>query len=357
LHTIRIFILLLVCSFTIGLVAQTNTTGLSGTVLDPSGALVPGATISLTNPATNLTRTAQSGSGGSYSLDQILPGEYILTVSAPGFSNATRKVHLLVATPLTVNIKLSMGDTQVVSVDATSSLMSVQDASLGTPLSSQQVRALPYQANNVLSLLSLQAGVLSLDPGAQNGGLNTDQRTGAIDGARQDQSNVTLDGVDNNDQNNGYAFNGVLRSTRESVQEFRVTTQNANADAGRSSGAQVSLVTRSGSNAFHGSAYYLYRGPATASNSWFLKQSQLVKGAPNTSAKVLQDTYGASFGGPLVKNKRPGRLANRSFGAQPVFFPSAQQRWLWRFGNWQRDIPRHVQCTCYIEPRTDQEHG
>lgn len=308
--SIRTVVFLLICACTSILVAQTNTTSLGGTVLDPSGALIPGATVTLTNPATNLTKVVQSGSAGSYTFEQVLPGDYTVTVTAPGFSKATRKLRLMVATPVTLNIKLSMGVTEVVSVDATSSEMSVQDASLGTPFSSQKVQTLPYQANNVLSLLSLQAGVLSLDPGGQNGGVNNggangtqDQRTGAINGARQDQTNVTLDGVDNNDQNNGFAFSGVLRSTRDSVQEFRVTTQNANADAGRSSGAQVSLVTRSGTNAFHGSSYYLYRGPATASNSWFLKQSQLTKGQPDTSAKVLQDTFGATLGGPLLRNK------------------------------------------------------
>lgn len=307
---IRILVFLLACSCAAALVAQTNTTSLGGTILDPSGALVPGATVNLTNPATNLTKAVKSGDAGSYTFEQVLPGDYIVAVTAPGFSRSTRRVRLLVATPLTLNITLSMGVTEIVNVDATSSEMSVQDASLGTPFNSQKVQTLPYQANNVLSLLSLQAGVLALDPGGQNGGLNNggpngtqDQRTGTINGARQDQSNVTLDGVDNNDQNNGYAFNGVLRATRDSVQEFRVTTQNSNADAGRSSGAQVALVTRSGTNAFHGSSYYLYRGPATASNSWFLKQSQLVKAQPNTSAKVLQDTFGATLGGPLLKNK------------------------------------------------------
>lgn len=307
---IRILAFIVACTAALVLSAQTNTTGLSGTIVDPSGAVIPGATVTLTNNETNLIKTATSGAKGEYAFDQILPGSYTVTASASGFSDSVRKVRLLVATPLTLNIKMSVGVTQVVNVDATSSTMDVSDASLGTPFSSQQVQTLPYQANNVLSLLSLQAGVLSLDPGGQNGGLNNggpggvqDFRTGSIDGARPDQSNVTLDGVDNNDQNNGYAFNGVLRSTRESVQEFRVTTTNANADAGRSSGAQVSLVTRSGSNAFHGSAYYLYRGPATASNSWFLKQAQLVEGEPNTSAKVLQDTYGASFGGPIIKDK------------------------------------------------------
>jgi hypothetical protein len=310
LHPIRIFSLTLICAVAVTLFAQTNTTSLSGTIVDPSGALVPGATITLANSATNLTKETHSGSAGEYSFDQILPGDYVVTASASGFSVSVRRVHLLVNTPMALNIKMTMGVTQLVNVDATSSTMNVSDASLGTPLNSQKVQALPYQANNVLSLLSLQPGVLSLDPGGQNGGVNNggpkgdqDYRTGTINGARQDQSNVTLDGIDNNDQNNGFAFNGVLRSTRESVQEFRVTTSNANADSGRSSGAQVALVTRSGSNNFHGSTYYLYRGPATASNSWFLKQSQLVKGQPNTSAKVLQDTFGAALGGPIVKNK------------------------------------------------------
>ena len=309
-RSLRLTFFILICASAVRLLAQTNTTGLSGTIVDPSGALISNATITLTNAETNLVKVVHSGDKGEYSFDQILPGNYTVSVQAAGFSDAVRKVHLLVATPVELNIKMSMGVTEVVSVDATASAINVQDAALGNPFSSQQVQTLPYQANNVLSLLSLQAGVLSLDPGGQNGGLNNggpngtqDQRTGAVDGARQDQSNVTLDGLDNNDQNNGYAFNGVLRSTRDSVQEFRVTTENANADSGRSSGAQVSLVTRSGTNAFHGSAYYLYRGPATASNSWFLKQSQLVKDQPNTAAKVLQDTFGTTFGGPLLKNK------------------------------------------------------
>jgi hypothetical protein len=303
LHRIRLLVFVLACAFVSILTAQTNTTSLGGSIVDPSGALIPGATITLQNPATAFTKTVQSSGAGIYTVQQVLPGDYIVTVNAPGFSPATRKVKLLVATPLTLNITMTVGVTEVVNVDASTSELSLQDASLGTPFSSQKVQTLPYQANNVLSMLSLQAGVLSLDPGASNGGLNTDQRTGSINGARQDQSNVTLDGVDNNDQNNGYAFNGVLRATRDSVQEFRVTTQNANADSGRSSGAQVALVTRSGSNAFHGSSYYFYRGPATASNSWFLKQSQLGKGQPNTSAKVLQDTFGATLGGPVLKNK------------------------------------------------------
>ena len=109
------------------------------------------------------------------------------------------------------------------------------------------------EGRNVPDLLSLQPGVLYL--GRHKSTRNTDSRSGAVAGARSDQSNVTLDGVDNNDQTNGFAFTGVLRATLDSTEEFRVTTTSANADAGRSSGAQVTLLTKSGGNKFHGGVY------------------------------------------------------------------------------------------------------
>ncbi|ADW68337.1 carboxypeptidase-like regulatory domain-containing protein [Granulicella tundricola] len=285
------------------LIAQNNTSSLSGTVTDNTGAIVPGANISIENAATNKTQTTQSQSKGEFSFDQIAPGTYQVHVTAPGFSEQLQKVELLVATPVKLTFKLSVGTSEVVNVETNLAEVNTTDATLGKAFNSAQVQNLPYLANNVTYLLSLQPGVLALDSGAQTGGLNTDPRTGIVNGARQDQSNITLDGVDNNDQVFGYAFNGALRSTRDSVEEFRVTTTNANADSGRSSGAQVSLVTRSGTNTFHGSAYEFYRDPATTSNNWFNKQAQLNSGLPNTAAKVLEHTYGASFGMPIKKDK------------------------------------------------------
>ena len=105
-----------------------------------------------------------------------------------------------------------------------------------------------------------------------------DTRNGAVNGGRSDQANVTLDGIDNNDQNNGFAFVGALRSTLDSVEEFRVTTSNSNADAGRSSGAQVSLVTKSGTNSWHGSAYEYNRSNIGEANDWFNEQAQVSSG-------------------------------------------------------------------------------
>lgn len=300
---LALLLVLTVAMFAPFISAQTNTSSLSGSVTDTTGALIPGVTITIANAATGSVLTQQTKGKGEFSFEQIPPGTYQMKVAAPGFSEQDEKVELLVATPVKLSFKLSAGAAEVVDVETNLAALNTTDATLGKAFDSAQVQNLPYLANNVTYLLSLQPGVLGLDSGALNGGLNTDPRTGIVNGARQDQTNITLDGVDNNDQTFGYAFNGALRSTRDSVEEFRVTTTNANADAGRSSGAQVSLVTRSGTNKFHGSAYEYYRDPATTSNNWFNKQAQLNEGSPNIATKVLEHTYGASLGLPLFKNK------------------------------------------------------
>ena len=286
------------------LFAQTNTTSLSGTVTDATGAIVVGADVSISNAASGSRQNLLTSSNGEFSFEQIQPGTYEVKVVAQGFAEQVEKVELLVSTPKRLAFKLNVGaNEQTVTVETNLAEVNTTDATLGKAFNSAQVENLPYLANNVTYLLSLQPGVLALDSGAQTGGLNEDPRTGIVNGARQDQTNITLDGVDNNDQIFGYAFNGALRSTRDSVEEFRVTTTNANADAGRSSGAQVSLVTKSGTNTFHGSAYEYYRDPGTTSNNWFNKQAELNSGEPNIAAKVLEHTYGASLGFPIKKDK------------------------------------------------------
>src|SRR5262249_54180037 len=130
-----------------------------------------------------------------------------------------------------------------------------------------------------------------------------DSRSGSVNGARSDQTNIVLDGIDNNDQTQGTAFQGALRSTLDSLQEFRVTTSNANADAGRSSGAQVSLVTKSGTNRFHGSVYEYNRTNFGQSNDWFNKRVELEGGLPNTPGQLIRNTFGATFGGAIIKDR------------------------------------------------------
>ena len=138
-------------------------------------------------------------------------------------------------------------------------------------------------------LLSLQPGVLYLPPQT-----TSDSRSGAVNGERSDQGNVTIDGVDDNDQVNGFAFTGVLRETQDSIEEFRVTTGDANADAGRSSGAQISMVTKSGTNKFHGAAYEYNRPTITVANDWFNKQAELDSGLPNIPGKLIRNIFGGA---------------------------------------------------------------
>jgi hypothetical protein len=131
----------------------------------------------------------------------------------------------------------------------------------------------------------------------------SDSRGGSVNGARSDQTNVTLDGLDDNDQLNGFAFAGAMRATLDSLQEFRVTTSNYDASAGRSSGAQVNLVTKSGTNSFHGSLYEYHRPTFTVANDYFNKEAQLKAGLPNIPGHVLRNTFGGTIGGPIMKDR------------------------------------------------------
>jgi hypothetical protein len=284
--------------------AQTAVTSVHGTVFDQTGAALANADVSLSDPATGFKSERVTGAHGEYAFEQVKPDTYTLLVAAPGFASEKQVTELLVNQAQTADFKLKVAAAsgETVEVLGADSALNTSDATIGTPFDTHQIQSLPFEGNNVLDLLSLQAGVLFLgDKTTQQ--QDTDSRSGAVDGARSDQSNVTLDGVDDNDQNAGYAFSGVLRSTRDSVEEFRVVTTNANADSGRSSGSQVSLVTRGGTNAYHGSAYEYYRPTNTVANDWFNKQAELGSGDPNTPPKFLRNTFGGSFGAPIWKDK------------------------------------------------------
>jgi len=294
--------LCLMCFLPVVCSAQTAVTSLRGTVHDPTGAVIPKAQVTISRPDIGFTQIKASDDRGEYSFVQIPPGRYTITASSDGFASQSQIADLLVNQPSTVNFTMTIAASTTIEVNTTATVLNTTDATIGTPFNSTQIQSLPFDGNNVLSLLSLQAGVLFLgnqDTAAQD----QDSRSGAVNGARSDQSNVTLDGVDNNTQTKGYAFSGALRATRDSVEEFRVVTSNSQADSGRSSGAQIALVTRSGTNHLHGSAYEYYRPTNTVANDWFNKQAQVSTGSPNVPPKYLQNTYGASFGGPILRDK------------------------------------------------------
>jgi len=294
--------LFLFCLGAVTTFAQNASTSLRGVIKDPSGAVVPGATITLVNASVGQTLTTTSKGGGEYVLEQIPPAKYVITVTAPGFGSQSKSAELLVDEPSTVNFSLSVqASNQVVDVTSSAQTLNTTDASLGSSADNAEIQALPSETRNVPDLLSLQPGVLSFPPPSDVA--MADSRSGAVNGGRSDQGNITLDGVDDNDQVRGLAFFGVLRETQDSVEEFRVTTGNANSDQGRSSGAQVSMVTKSGTNKYHGAAYEYFRPTDTVSNDFFNKNSQLSSSLDNRPPKLIRNTFGGDFGGAIVKNK------------------------------------------------------
>ncbi len=279
---------------------QSGTTGISGTVLDQNSSPVAGATVKLVNPATGFNRMVMTGNDGKFNFLTVPPATYRIEVEAGNFKKLVNSsVQALVDLPLTVDLSLQPGDVSAV-VDITSNtiegVVNTQDASIGNNFVPQQIIQLPTDLRRVNDLLTLQ-------PGAT--------REGYSFGAHSDQSNITLDGVDINDQQTGgrdssfqTTQDSALRATTESVEEFRITTTNANANQGRSSGAQISLVTKSGTNQLHGSAFYFYRPTAFSANNFFNNLSV----DPDTGKSIsrpglARSVYGGSIGGPIKKDK------------------------------------------------------
>jgi Carboxypeptidase regulatory-like domain len=280
---------------------QQATTSLSGTISDASGALVPGATVTISRGSTGEVLKTTASAHGLYRFEQLTPGTWTIKVNATGFGDQAKVAELLVSNPATVDFRMTLETvSQTVDVTAQTVALNTADATLGSAVNNATIQALPMEDRNVPDLLSLQPGVLYL---GHNVDADSDSRTGSVNGVRSDQGNVTLDGMDDNDQINGYAFTGVLRETLDSVEEFRVTTGLANSDQGRSAGAQVNLVTKSGTNAFHGGLYEYNRNTQTAANDWFNKQSELASGLPNIPGKYIRNTYGGDVGGPVKRDK------------------------------------------------------
>src|SRR5256885_2536107 len=307
LRTVALLSLLLAASLSW---SQTGTSIVSGTVTDPSGGVVPGATVTLTNTQTNAVRTTKSTDSGSYIFDLITPAKYRVEVEAKGFKKkVVDNVTALIGKPTEANVALEVGSArEVVEVTASSqeALINTQDATLGNNFNAIQITQLPLEARSVVDLLSLQPG---------------STREGYVTGARSDQSNVTLDGVDINNAQTGNAeiprsTNGlvigaldndrgdittgpVLRLNSEAIEDFRVTTANGNANQGRSSGSQVNLITKTGSNNWHGAASEFYRSRGFTANDWFNNHA-----TPQIARPPLQrNTFEGALGGPIIKDK------------------------------------------------------
>lgn len=278
------------------------TTSLHGIVTDTSGAAIAGAHVTLTESETGTSRDTITNSTGEYSFPAELPGMYSLKITANGFQTYLQQgLQLLVSLPASTNVQMQVGSvSQTVNVSERTPLLNTTDASLGHTMGTDTIQSLPMRAESMPLLLSLQPGVVF--NGQNNLQSSYDTRAGSVNGERSDQNNITLDGVSDNDEFAGYAFNGVLPTTPFSTQEFRVTTSNYDATQGRSAGAQITMVTRSGTNHFHGNLYEFNRNTIGEANDWFLKQSQISGGQPNRPVKLVRNVFGGDLGGPFVQN-------------------------------------------------------
>ena len=299
---------------------------LTGTILDPDGRAVPNAPLFLTAAEANgIRRTVRSDSGGRYAFAQLQPGSYRLEIEVPDFKKLTfTGLHLPADSKVLFDVRLTIGPvTSTLTVDAVETDVTLADASIGNAIRNTAVLEIPTFARSVASLLAYQPGVTQFNSNAN--ATKTDSRNGAVNGGKSDQANITLDGADVNDQTNRYAFTSVLRVPLDSLQEFRTVATNAGADRGRSSGAQVSLVTKSGTNELHGSIYEYYRGSKTAANDWFNNSIGLAR--PDLSINL----FGGSVGGKIVKDRLfyfanyEGRRDSSSYSATRIV-PSALYR-------------------------------
>jgi len=255
--------------------------------------VVAGATVTLTNPGTNFTRTTTSNDSGQFAFEGLQPGVYQVDVEAKGFKKSVlTQVAALVSKPTDLDVAMEIGnvnETISVTVGAGEALINTQDASLGNNFVSQQITQLPLNARNVANLLSLQPAVTP---------------DGYVAGGRSDQANITLDGVDVNEQQTGDAFSPVLRVSPDTVEEFRVTTTNPNASQGRSSGAQVELITKQGSNEWHGNLFEYHRNTVTTANDFFNNSTiDPATGKSIPRPTLLRNNYGGSIGGPAIKDR------------------------------------------------------
>src|SRR5262245_46472054 len=331
----------LLCSLmSIAAFGQTaGTSRVTGVVQDPTGAIVPGAKVTLTNEGTNISFTSTTTSAGVYVFDGIQLGVYTVTVEREGFKKFVSKGNVLtVGQPLTVNADLTVGQAQEV-VEVTASYERVQTSTsgnLGATVDNKTLTDLPLGlesgtgGRNPLIFVRLQPGVVV---GANTGGGSH------VNGARDRAFNYTLDGIDINESSAGGSEFSPLRTNPDSLQEFRVITSNATAEYGRSSGAQVLLVTKSGTRQFHGNLFYFHRNAALSANEWQNNLNGLAKPA------LRQHQFGGDIGGPVkipgVYNGKDRTFFFFNYQGQRQIFPVTLTRTVYA-PSAKQSIFRHV---------------
>lgn len=290
--------------------AQISGTGaISGTATDVSGAVVPGALITATNLATGLTRHATSSASGDYSIQILPPGNYHLTVSKEGFATSDFPSIVVNVTQIaTVNAKLTVGSTsQTVKVAATGQMLQTESSTLGSVVTGKMVRSLPLAVRNYTQIITLSPGVAAdvtnaaefgRGGGGGGGGTSTSFDVPVSAGTAFSENNYQMDGIGINNLGGSGAFTGgVAIPNPDTIAEFKVQTSQYDASYGRNAGANVNLITKTGTNKFHGSIWEFFRNEDLNANDYFRNQ------AAQPRAILRQNQPGMTFGGPIKRDK------------------------------------------------------
>jgi hypothetical protein len=286
--------ILMMLALTMSAFGQGTTSRVTGTVEDSSGAAVAGATVTLTNEGTNISLKTQTSESGMYSFDLIQPGTYRITVEKASFKKFVSNGNPVnVNVPATINVAMQIGDVSaVVTVDsAAEQVQTSSSGNLGASIDQRTLETLPVvglRGRNPLDILTYQPGFLS---GANTGGGTH------VHGSRDRAFNFTLDGIDINESSAGGSNFTPLRINPDSIQEFQYVSSNFTAELGRSSGAQVTAVTRPGTNQLKGNIFDYYQTPGVNANEY----ENNLNNAPKR--QFVQHIFGGSVGGPIIKNK------------------------------------------------------
>lgn len=272
--------------------AQTHRASVRGTVSDPNGAAIAGATIRLRNLDTEETRTATTGEEGEYGISSIPPGRYEIEVEANAFAKRAQQLVLLVNDQRRHDVQLTVGSLHPYEIDAPfEALLKKENASLGNVIENRQITGLPLDGRNFYELSLLVPG--AVPPAQGSAGSARGDFAFSVNGAREDANNFLLDGVYNIDPKlNTFG----VRPSVEAIREFEMLTSTYDASFGRNPGAQVNVILNSGSNDFHGSAFEFHRNAALDARNVFAPASE-------PKPKYLRNQFGGSLGGPIKRDR------------------------------------------------------
>ena len=302
-----IAIILCLMTMTPLLLGQTAATGaLTGSLKDASGAVVPNATVTATSIDTGQARITATDADGTYKFGLLSPGDYKLKFVAPGFNTAeVPSVTITVTETAVLDQSLKIGEqTQQVEVRAEAEAVQTATSTVGTVINSQSITDLPLTSRNYTTLLGLSSGANAGVYNAANMGKGSQEIS--VNGSTSDQNDYSMDGasivnIGARGLTGDFGANpGISVVNPDAIQEFKIQTSLFDAGYGRNPGASVNVVTKSGTNQYHGSAFEFFRNTALNANDFFLKLSP----APNNTRQVLnQNQFGGTFGGPMKNDK------------------------------------------------------